>query len=243
MRYILLFILIGLAPAAQAYEYHLQFNLPSGARDATIAAYSIDATTVTGTCSFTTYSPCSGRACRPRQVRHDQTCTWDLYGNLLGTAAGAPQAPLPLYESGTEIVYATNGTSTAGHDVGNFGFVDTPSVHYTWQTPSGGSAVIADVPTLVSATLLSDGDFDLNFASASATASAGSATVDACPATVPVGSTCTVTIVYDPTAIACTLSPYGYEYPSIDLSLVTDAVPAQDFTARFTVTGVPICDD
>jgi hypothetical protein len=42
---------------------------------------------------------------------------------------------------------------------------------------------------------------------------------------------------------ACTASPYGYAYTGIDLSLVTDAGINTDFTQRFTVTGVPICDD
>src|SRR5262249_9728610 len=108
---------------------------------------------------------------------------------------------------------------------------------------NGGIAVISDAPTLVPVTLLSDGDFDLNIASASVTASAGSATLNVCPSTVPVGSTCTLTVFYDPTTASCTVSPYGYNYASIDLLLVTDGAPGQDFTERFTVTGVPICDD
>jgi hypothetical protein len=52
-----------------------------------------------------------------------------------------------------------------------------------------------------------------------------------------------VTISYDPTTITCTYSPYGYAYTGIDLALATDAGTNKDFTQRFTVTGVPICDD
>jgi len=44
-------------------------------------------------------------------------------------------------------------------------------------------------------------------------------------------------------SIMCTYSPYGYAYTGIDLALATDAGANKDFTQRFTVTGVPICDD
>ena len=43
--------------------------------------------------------------------------------------------------------------------------------------------------------------------------------------------------------LMCTYSPYGYAYTGIDLALATDAGTNKDFTQRFTITGVPICDD
>jgi hypothetical protein len=64
-----------------------------------------------------------------------------------------------------------------------------------------------------------------------------------CGSAVPTGTTCAVTISYDPTTIMCTYSPYGYAYTGIDLALATDAGANKDFTQRFTVTGVRICDD
>ena len=121
---------------------------------------------------------------------------------------GAPTAPAPLYQSGTEIVYATSGASTTGLDTRNFGFVDTPSSHYTWQTPNGTYAAIPDAAYPITATLISDGDFDLSFAGATVgsqtfgtlTPTPGDATVadTTCGSAVPTGTTCTVTIAYDP---------------------------------------------
>jgi hypothetical protein len=186
-------------------------------------------------------------------VHHYNTCTWDPYGNLLNITPGAPTAPAPLYQSGTEIVYATSGASTTGLDTRNFGFVDTPSSHYTWQTPNGSYAVIPDATYSITATLISDGDFDLSFAGATVgsqtfggyTPSPGDATVadSTCGSAVTIGTTCTLTISYDPTTIICTYSPYGDAYTGIDLALATDAPINTEFTQRFTVTGVPICDD
>ena len=246
-------ILLGFAHVASAYEYRLQFTPQSGARGLVVAGYEFDGSTVVGNCSYNTTSPCSGRGCRTVTVHHYNTCTWDPYGNLLSMTPGAPTAPAPLYQSGTEIVYATSGASSTGLDTRTFGFVDTPSAHYTWQTPNGSYAVIPDAAYPITATLISDGDFDLSFAGATVgsqtfgtlTPTAGDATVadTTCGSAVPTGTTCTVTISYDPTTIVCTYSPYGYAYTGIDLALATDAGTNKDFTQRFTVTGVPICDD
>ncbi len=41
----------------------------------------------------------------------------------------------------------------------------------------------------------------------------------------------------------CTGSPYGYAYTGIDLSLSTNSPTNTDFTQKYTVTGVPMCDD
>jgi hypothetical protein len=106
---------------------------------------------------------------------------------------------------------------------------------------------------MIAATLISDGDYSTNFNAVTVmpqiygtiTPMAGNASVTAntCVGAVMPGSTCTIAITYDPTAITCTASPYGYAYTGIDLSLVTDAGSTTDFTQRFTVTGVPICND
>ncbi len=245
-------ILVGIGHTAFAYEYHLQFTPQSGARGLVVAGYEFVGDTVVGNCSYTSYGACSGRGCRPKVTPHYNTCTWDLYGNLLGMTAGGPTVPPVLYQSGTETVYASNGTSTTGADRG-FGFVSTPSSHYTWQTPNGGYAVIPDAPYSVIATFISDGDIDLNVAGAAViaqtfgtiTPAPGSAFVSGitCPPAVAPGSTCSVTVTYNPIPVVCTASPYGYLYTGIDLSLVSDARAKTDFTQRFTVTGVTTCDD
>lgn len=246
-------IFMFVANVASAYEFHLQFSAPSGARSLTVIGYQFAGSTVVGNCSYYTVSACSGRGCRPVTTYHYNTCTWDLYGNLLSVATGAPPAQSPLYTDGTELVYAVSGSSTTGRDTGGFGFVDTPAAHYSWQTPNGTYAVIRYTPYIVSATLISDGNLALNVGAASVVAqvsgtitpSPGHAYIshNTCTGSLAPGLTCTVTVTYDPTTIACTGSPYGYAYTGIDLSLSTDSGTNTDFTQKYTVTGVPICDD
>jgi hypothetical protein len=118
---------------------------------------------------------------------------------------------------------------------------------------NGGYAVIPYAVYSITATLISDGDFPLAFEAASVAASAsgfytpapGTAIVSAttCGSSVAAGSTCSVTVSYNPKTIKCTGSPYGYAYTRIDLKLVTDAGANTDFTQGFTITGVPMCDD
>ncbi len=244
---------LSVAGVASAYEFHLQYTLPANARNVNIAGYQFAGSTVIGNCSFSTVSACSGRGCRPITRNYYQTCTWDMSGNLLGVASGAPIAPTPLYTSGTQVVYAVSGSSTTGKDTaGNFGFVATPASHYTWQTPNNAYAVIPDAPYNVSATLISDGDVALNINNTSVgaqisgiyTATAGTATIadSTCTGAIAVGSTCTVNVTYDPTSITCTGSPYGYGYTGIDLAISSDAPFNPDFTQHFTITGMPLCD-
>ena len=253
-RILFALILLCMANVASAYEYHLQFTPQAGARGLVVAGYKFVSKTVLGNCSYYTQSACSGRGCHPPPpTYHYSTCTWDLYGNLLSMTPGAPTAPAPLYQTGTEIVYAVSGTSTTGLDTRNFGFVSTPSAHYTWETLNGGYADIPDAVYPIKATLISDGDFVLNVTGARVVArtygtytpAPGSAAVSAntCTGGIAPGGTCSVTVSYNPTTISCTYSPYGYAYTGIDLSLVTNAGANTDFTERFTVTGVPICDD
>ena len=247
-------VLLG-TQIGNAYEYRLQFTPQSGARGLVVAGYLFNGNTVFGDCSYYTVSASSGRGGHSVTTYHYNTCTWDAFGNLLSLTPvpTAPVAPAPQYQAGTEIVYAVNGASTTGLDTRGFGFVSTPSSHYSWQTASGGYAVIPYAPIAITATLISDGDLPLAFEGADVVASIsgtitpspGTATIASttCGSSVPVGSTCSVTVSYTPKSISCTPSPYGYAYTKITLSLVTDAGVNPDFTEGFTITGIPICDD
>ena len=247
-------ILLG-AHVAYAYEYKLQFTPQAGARGLVVAGYQFSGNTILGNCSYYTVTASSGRGGHSVTTYHYNTCSWDLFGNLLSLTpvSAAPVAPPLISQTGTEIVYAIGGASTTGLDTRGFGFVTTPSSHYTWQTVNGGYAVIPYAPYTITATLISDGDLPLAFDGATVTASIsgyitpapGTATVSAttCTNPVQVGSTCSVTVTYSPTSIRCTGSPYGYGYTRIDLSLITDAGATIDFTEGFTITGIPICDD
>jgi hypothetical protein len=247
-------ILLG-AHIAYAYEYKLQFTPRAGAYGLVVAGYQFNSNTVVGNCSYYTVSVGSGRGARGTRTYRYNTCSWDLFGNLISLTPvrSSPVAPQPISQTGTEIVYAVNGTSSTGHDTRGFGFVSTPSSHYAWQTVNGGYAVIPYAVYKITATLISDGEFPLDFDGATVassisgyiTPSPGTATVSAstCASSVPAGSTCSVTVSYNPTTIKCTSDAYGYAYTKIDLSLITDAGANTDFTQGFTITGVPICDD
>jgi len=101
-------------------------------------------------------------------TQYDYTATWTCSGIRQARFAGAPTAPAPLYVDGTRTVYADNGTNKTGSDSAiagaDKGFVITPSSHYAWQSPNGQLYVIPDSPYTFSASLLSDGDFNLNIA-------------------------------------------------------------------------------
>jgi hypothetical protein len=253
MRHIVFSAILLLAcHTATAFEFHLQFPAQPGARNLSVIGYHITGNTVVGNCSYISYSICSGRGCHSIPRPHYNTCTWDLHGNLLSVIAGAPPAQTPLYTSGSEIVYATEGKITTGRNTGGFGFVNTPAAHYTWQTANPAYSVIPFAADMVSATLISDGDLALNIKSASVltkvsggfTATSGTAAISktSCNKLLSPGATCTLTIHYDPTSITCTGSPYSYAYTGIDLSLISNAAANPDFTENFTITGVPLCD-
>ncbi len=255
MKRLWLTMMLAGAPFASAYEYTLHFAPPAGARGLAVAGYEFNSNTVAGNCSYYTVTSGSGRGSHSTTTYHYNGCTWDLFGNLISLTpvSAAPVAPPQLSQTGTEIVYAVQGESSTGVDTRGFGFVNTPSSHYSWQTSNGGYAVIPYAVYTITATLVSDGDYPLTFDSAEVTSSIsgtitpspGTATVSSttCPSSVPVGSTCSVNVSYNPQTIKCTGSPYGYAYTRIDLSLITDAGANTDFTEGFTVTGVPVCDD
>ena len=103
---------------------------------------------------------------------------------------------------GTETVYAS-GFSTTGHDSRNFGFVATPSSHYSWQT-NGVYADIPDAPYMVQATLTIDGDYVLNLSNATVTPQIyGTVTPSAGNASVT-GNTCQAGIA------GCDLHDHGH---------------------------------
>ena len=251
-RFLLAPILLS-AIAAHGYEYKLQFTPQGGAQGLVVAGYEFNGRDVVGNCSYYVVTSGSGRGGHSIRTNHYNTCTWDLYGNLLSMNPGEPAIPQPRSETGTEIVYAIEGTSKTGQDTRGFGFVSTPSAHYSWTTGNGGYADIPYADYKVTANLISDGDFTLEVAgervttgiSGTITPSPGTATVSAktCGSSLAVGRSCSVTVTYNPTTIGCTGDPYGYAYTNLSLALVTDAGATIDFTEGFTVTGVPICDD
>jgi hypothetical protein len=255
VKRLFLTVTLLIAHVAYAYEYKLQFTPSGGAQGLVVAGYQFNGASVAGDCSYHTTSSGSGRGSHGTTTYHYNTCTWDLFGNLISLTpvSSAPVAPKPISTTGTEIVYAVSGSSSTGRDTRGFGFVVTPSSHYAWQTVNGGYAVIPYAVYTITATLISDGDFSLDFDGATIasfisgyiTPSPGTATVSgsSCAASVPVGSTCSVTISYDPTTIKCTSDAYGYAYTKISMSLVTDSGVTTDFTQGFTITGVPMCDD
>jgi hypothetical protein len=220
-----------------------------------VAGYSFNGSFVDGNCSYYTTSAGSGRGAHSTTTYHYNTCSWDLFGNLISLTPvpTAPVVPASLSQTGTETVYAFSDSGSTGRDSRGFGFVNTPSSHYSWQSVSGGYAVIPYSAYTITATIISDGDYPLDFdgaaitpsISGTVTPSPGTATFlsTSCGDLVAVGSTCSVTVIYKPTSIACTYSPYGYAYTSIDLALVTDAGANTNFTQGFTITGVPICND
>jgi hypothetical protein len=255
MRRLLLTLILGLLGArlAYAHEFKLQFTPQGGALGLVVAGYEIVNDAVVGNCSYYVSISSGGRGSRPSRVNHYNTCTWDIYGNLISMTPGAPTAPAPLSESGTEIIYAVSGKSRTGEDTRGFGFVSTPSAHYTWETVNGGYADIPYAVYKITATLVSNGDFPLVFDGANVVASIsgtitpspGTAQISSttCGASVPLGAKCSVTVSYNPKTIVCTGDAYGYAYTRIDLKLITNAGDNPDFTEGFTVIGVPICND
>lgn len=239
MKRQLLLLCLGIALCTMlvsAHEFPLQFTPNSGYLGLVVAGYQFVGQTVVGNCSYYTVRSSGGRGSRPSYTYYNQTCTWDLFGNLLGIASGAPSTPPVAGYSGTETIYATTpsgdstGTDTA---LPMRGFVNTPGSHYTWQT-SNAYQVLSQQLYTFTLTLKSDGDIPLGFSSASATSRIASASVTGttCSSEVPVNSTCTVTVTYDPTKI-CSVS--GLAYDSLDVNIITDAGQSSDFVQGYTL--------
>jgi len=260
MKKILLALALMSSGTAHAYEYTLQFTPPPGAKDIRVVGYTLNADGgVTGLVHYAITRCSSGRGAHCVTTQYDYTATWDPFGHATGLVAGAPTAPPPLYVNGTKTVYADNGTNQTGSDSAitgvDKGFVNTPSPHYTWQSPSGQILVIPDAPYSFSVSLLSDGDFPVDVAQVAVSAApsgslsgvpnqgAVSVTSDGCGPSIAPGTSCAYTVTYDPTTIKCTGSTQGLAYTTLTLTLSTNAGQNFDFTQIYTVTGIPICDD
>src|SRR4051794_9878972 len=102
-----------LVSSACAYEYPLQFTPAAGARGLVVAGYQISGATVSGTCSYYIVTSGSGKGggYHTTTTYFNQTCTWDLSGNLLTVTAGAPAVPPVLFIIGTRTAYSTDGSS------------------------------------------------------------------------------------------------------------------------------------
>jgi hypothetical protein len=229
-------------------EYPLQFTPAAGARGLVVAGYGLAAdpvhgTVVVGNCSYYTVHSGSGRGGGYKTITtyYNQTCTWDSYGNLLSIAAGAPVAPPPLAVNGTQTVYASDPASgiytRIDSALPNRGFVFTPGSHYTWLT-SNSYAVIPQATYSVTVTLKSDGDIPLGVSSVQASALAGIASVSgtSCTGMIAVGSTCAITVRYDPTPLQ---SPTGLAYDTLTIHLNADSAQSVDWAQRYTIQLTP----
>lgn len=87
-------ILVG-APVAYGYEFKLHFTPPGGAQGLVVAGYEFSSNTVVGNCSYYTVSSGSGRGSHGTRTNHYNTCSWDLFGNLISLTpvSTAPVAP------------------------------------------------------------------------------------------------------------------------------------------------------
>lgn len=233
-----IFSLVVFAQVAGAYQYQLQFTPNPGFRGLVLAGYKFVGNTVVGNCSYYTVTGGSGRGggYHSTTTNYDQTCTWDLYGNLLSVAQGAPPVPAPLAYQGTETIYATTLTgSSTGTDskLPAGGFVDTPGPHYSW---TGGRSfeLIRQGLTNINATLESDGQGPLTISAVEPGALHGTASLvsTTCSGELAVGSKCTVTVSYDPSNI-CSASHLGYD--SVHISVTSDSGQAFDFVQPFVI--------
>ena len=238
-----LFSFLCFSKVAAAHEYALQFTPNPGYRGLVVAGYMFDGSTVVGNCSYYTVHSGSGRGggYRTFTTYYNQTCTWDLTGNLLSVTPGAPATPPVLGTDGTRTIYASNGTSTAGSDSAlfpNHGYVDTPNPHYTWGPFTPPTGPTAQTVTL---TLASDGDLPLDITTVSETTALASSQMLAtdCVAVLAPGSSCSIAIYYDPTRPA---SPTGLMYDTLTVTVESNSPQAATYSSRFTIR-VRVGDD
>ena len=242
----ILFCLLFFAQLGKGTEYPLQFTPNAGYRGLVVAGYSLSGKTVTGNCSYYTVHSGSGKGGGYHTVTtyYNQTCTWDLYGNLLSMVQGAPAVPAPLYKNGTQTVYALNASGEYTGSDSNLpygGFVNTPGSHYTWQTSNAYMVLTQSLYTFT-AVLASDGDLPLNILAVGASVLSGKAAVNStnCVGQTPVGSTCSITVTYDPTKLR---SATGLAYDTLTIAVTSDAGQGHNFVQSYTITVKKSVDD
>jgi len=235
---LLTFCLVILSPAARAYEYALQFTPNAGARGLVVAGYHFVGNQVVGNCSYYTVTGSSGKGGGGQTRKsYNQTCTWDMHGNLVNidTTAG-PTAPHPLSSSKGVVIYDQNAAGdTTGTDLKEpeKGFVSTPGGHYTWQTPMN-SAVLHDQVYTVTVSLKSDGDVPVDISAVTPSALHGAVTLKSttCTGAIAKGKTCSISATYDPTQLLFT---DGVAKDTFRVDVATDAGAPHDFVQKYTI--------
>lgn len=232
------FGLMLFAPLAGAYEYALQFTPNPGYRGLVLAGYQFQGTNVVGNCSYYTVSGGSGKGGGGGHTlkHYDQTCMWDMHGNLLSVTPGAPVVPQPLYITGTQTVYAVAASgNVTGSDskLSDRGYVTAPDGHYTWLTPTNNAAIPQTVYDFV-AQLKSDGDVPVDISAVVPSALHGKATLTGttCIGQIKVGAMCSINVRYDPTLLTGT---DGLAFDTIRIDLTSDAGASHDFIQNYAI--------
>ncbi len=234
---------ICLAGPARAYEYTLQFTPNYGARSLAVAGYAFSGNTVVGNCSYYTVTGGgSGRGggYHSHTTYYNQTCGWDLYGNLLSITPGAPTAPAPLSVGGGVTIYARDAQGdTTGSDTtrSNAGFVNTPSGQYAWVTQSSPVFLPNQKLAKITLTLQSVGDLPLIVGRIDPTAQLAKVSMKSTTcmkAPVLSGATCTITLIYDPRKLPPGDNPYT-AYDTLTVGIVSNAGQAPDFSETIEV--------
>jgi len=222
---------------AQAIEYPLQFTPAGNFKDLTVVGLQFAGNTVLGNCSYTLITSGSGRDPKTIYTPIPQTCTWDLVGNLLNIAAGAPLPQDPVATNGTETIFALassqryTGTDSA---LAQGGFVFNYGSHYDWLT-SNGYLVLPQGKYTFTVTLKSNGDTPLNISSVKASTALTQAKVTinstTCNGSIPLNATCTVNVTYNDSKLSSTT---GLAYDTLTIHLTSDAAQTKDFVQSYT---------
>lgn len=230
--------LIALPLVARAHEYPLQFTPPTGDRGLVVAGYKFVGKTVVGNCSYYTVPSGSGRAggYHPIAKSYQQTCTWDLYGRLLGVKPGAPAIPAPLSVTGTQTVYAANangGDTGSDSKMPGGGFVSTPGPHYSWLA-ANDDTVVQERVSAHEATLKSDGDAPLKITIVEVGALKGMASLKSttCAGVIEAGASCVISVIYDSSQLR---SVTGLVYDTIRINVKSDSEDGPEFVQKYTV--------
>jgi hypothetical protein len=231
--------------SAQAYEYTLQFTPNPGGRGLTVAGYGFSGNTVVGNCSYYISTSGSGRGGHGSTTYYYNTCSWDLYGNLLSITPGtAPTAPTPVSSVNGLTIYAQNPQGdTTGIDAahGNIGFVNTPSAQYEWVTQPGVQFLPNQQPVVLRLKLTNAGDLPLIVTAIDATPQLARAWVKwtTCKtAPVPAGASCQIAVEYDPRKLPPGDDPYT-AYDRLRVGIVSNSGQATDFVETYEVPVAP----